>query len=361
MHAPRLFDLSDHLARLSATGDPLEALERHVDFEAFRTVLMEALGYGVRAKGGRPPYDLVTMFKVLVLASMHNLSDERMEFLIRDRLSWLRFLGFEIGEPTPDQKTIWLFREKLTQEKLTQSGAFKSLFAAFEEQLCKRGYKPTGGQIVDATLVSAPRQRKRKSGPGRVKARPLSGAGDPARAAQKDTDARAVVSYSRARKTAEGEQDAGLVDISIPHFGYKNHISIDRKWRFVRGETCTQAARYDGHELASVLDATNSSKSVWADTAYRSARNEAWLKAQGYRSNIHRKKPRGKPMAKHIRRGNATRSSIRACVEHVFGYEKGPMAITIRSIGQALNRPGQGRGPDHHGQPKLQLPPPRFP
>ena len=180
MHAPGLFDLSDHLARLSATGDPLEALERHVDFEAFRTVLMEALGYGVRAKGGRPPYDPVTMFKVLVLASMHNLSDEGMEFLIRDRLSWLRFLRFEIGEPTPDQKTIWLFREKLTQEKLTQekltqeqltqSGAFKSLFAAFEEQLCKRGYKPTGGQIVDATLVSAPRQRMRKEEKERARA-----------------------------------------------------------------------------------------------------------------------------------------------------------------------------------------------
>ncbi len=166
MHASGLFDLSDHLARLSATGDPLEALERHVDFEVFRTVLMEALGYGVRAKGGRPPYDPVTMFKVLVLASMHNLSDERMEFLIRDRLSWLRFLGFQIGEPTPDQKTICLFREKLTQ-----SGAFKSLFAAFEEQLCERGYKPTGGQIVDATLVSAPRQRMRKEERERERAR----------------------------------------------------------------------------------------------------------------------------------------------------------------------------------------------
>ena len=208
MHAPGLFDLSDHLARLSATGDPLEALERHVDFEAFRTVLMEALGYGVRAKGGRPPYDPVTMFKVLVLASMHNLSDERMEFLIRDRLSWLRFLRFQIGEPTPDQKTIWLFREKLTQ-----SGAFKSLFAAFEEQLCKRGYKPTGGQIVDATLVSAPRQRMRKEEKERARAGESASAiwpDDPARAAQKDTDARAVVSYSRARKTAEGEQDAAL-------------------------------------------------------------------------------------------------------------------------------------------------------
>ena len=157
MHTPGLFDLSDHPARLSATGDPLEALERHVDFEVFRTVLMAAPGYGGRAKGGRPPYDPVTMFKVLVLASMHNPGDERMEFLIRDRLSWLRFPGFQIGEPTPDQKTIWLFREKLTR-----SGAFKSLFAAFENQLCERGYKPRGGQIVDATLVSAPRQRMRK-------------------------------------------------------------------------------------------------------------------------------------------------------------------------------------------------------
>ncbi len=114
MHAPGLFDLTDHLARLSAMGDPFEALDCHVNFEVFRPVLVEVLGYGERPKGGRPPYDAVVMFKVLVLALMHNLSDERMEFLIRDRFSWLRFLGFQIGEPTPDQKTIWLFREKLT-------------------------------------------------------------------------------------------------------------------------------------------------------------------------------------------------------------------------------------------------------
>ena len=165
MHDPGLFDFSDHLECLSQTGDPLEALDRHVDFEVFRPVLVEALGYGDRLKGGRPPYDPVTMFKVLVLASMHNLSDERMEFLIRDRLSWLRFLGFQIGEATPDQKTIWLFREKLTQV-----GAFKKLFAAFEAQLRDRGYKPTGGQIVDATLVSAPRQRMTKEEKERAKA-----------------------------------------------------------------------------------------------------------------------------------------------------------------------------------------------
>ncbi len=167
---------------------------------------------------------------------------------------------------------------------------------------------------------------------------PLSGAGDPARAAQKDTDARAVVSYSRARLSTFPSLTLGT-----------SHISIDRKWRFVRGETCTHAARYDGHE-PSVLDATNSSK-LFGRIQLIAAKNEAWLKAQGYRSNIHRKKPRGKPMAKHIRRGNATRSSI------VFGYEKGPMAIT-KSARRSI---GQGRWPDHHGQAKLQLPPPRFP
>ncbi len=170
MHAPGLFDLSDHLARLSATGDPLEALERHVDFEAFRTVLMEALGYGVRAKGGRPPYDPVTMFKVLVLASMHNLSDEGMEFLIRDRLSWLRFLRFQIGEPTPDQKTIWLLREKLTQEKLTQSGAFKSLFAAFEEQTLRARLQTHGrsdrGCHFGVSAAPTNEERRERAGQG---------------------------------------------------------------------------------------------------------------------------------------------------------------------------------------------------
>ena len=97
--------------------------------------------------------------------------------------------------------------------------------------------------------------------------------------------------------------------------------------------TTTDAARYDGHELTSVLDASNSSGKVWADTAYRTKSNEAWLKANGFFSHIHRRKPRGKPMPEHIRRGDATRSIIRSCVEHVFGQEKGPMDLSIRTIG----------------------------
>ncbi len=143
-----LSGLADHLERLSATGDPLEALERHVDFEAFRPVLSEALACGKRPKGGRPAHDPVVMFKVLVLASMHNLSDERMAFLIRDRFSGLRFLGFRIGAARPDQKTIRLFRKKLTQV-----GAFRPLFAAFEDQLQARGDRPAGGGCTRTFLA----------------------------------------------------------------------------------------------------------------------------------------------------------------------------------------------------------------
>ena len=63
---------------------------------------MAALAYGDGAKGGRPPYDPVAMLKVLILTAQHNVSDARMEYLIRDRLSWLRFLGFDLGAATPD-------------------------------------------------------------------------------------------------------------------------------------------------------------------------------------------------------------------------------------------------------------------
>jgi transposase, IS5 family len=88
-----LFGLSDHLKRLSANGDPLEELLRIVDFEGFRVILDNALAYADGKKGGRRPYDPVAMFKILILAAQNNVSDARMEYLIRDRLSWLRFLA----------------------------------------------------------------------------------------------------------------------------------------------------------------------------------------------------------------------------------------------------------------------------
>ena len=69
MEQRSLFGLSEHLQRLSKTGDPLETLEATVDFEYFRAWLVEGLGYGDGSKGGRPPFDPVSMFKALISAT----------------------------------------------------------------------------------------------------------------------------------------------------------------------------------------------------------------------------------------------------------------------------------------------------
>ena len=113
--APGLFDFDDRLQRLSELGDQLEVFGKAVDFEMFRGDLAAALGYGDGALGGRPPFDPVMMFKILVMQAANNLSDERAEFLINDRLSFMRFLGLGLTDRVPDARTIWLFREKLTR------------------------------------------------------------------------------------------------------------------------------------------------------------------------------------------------------------------------------------------------------
>jgi transposase, IS5 family len=107
----------------------------------------------------------------------------------------------------------------------------------------------------------------------------------------------------------------------------------------IRRQTVTDAARHDGGQLREgLITRTNTSRSVWADSACRSVENEAWLGARGMVSRIHRKKPRGRPMPKRTRRANAAKSVVRSKVEHVFARQKARMGMTIRTIGLARAR-----------------------
>lgn len=322
------FDLPDHLRRLSAAGDPLEEMARVIDFEEFRPLLESSLGYSDGSKGGRPPYDPVAMFKVLILAAQNAVSDARMEFLIRDRLSWLRFLGFELGKATPDENTIRSFRERLTD-----AGAIRALFEEFDRQLRRAGYLAMGGQIVDASLISAPRQRNTRAEKEAIKAGKIAAEiwpGDPHKAAQKDTDARWTVKIGRPR-----DKDAArsVPELAIPVFGYKTHIAVDRRFGFIRSFEVTDAARHDGHVLRQIVGTDNTASDVWADTAYRSKANERWLASKGRVSRIHHKKPRGRPMPVRTAKANARKSAVRARVEHVFAHQKDRMGLFVRTIG----------------------------
>jgi len=330
VRAPGFFDIDERLADLSAKGDDLERLAAVVDFELFRPALEAAVPRGDRSKGGRPPFDPVLMFKILLLQTMHSLSDERAEYLIKDRLSFMRFLGLSLSDAVPDANTIWSFREALKK-----ADAIDALFARFDETLRSSGFLAMRGQIVDATIVAAPKQRntieeKRAIKEGRI---PDDWKDKPAKLAQKDRDARWTVKYTKAKPRPDGSMPP--VDLAIPAFGYKNHVSIDREHGLIRRWTTSDAAAHDGARLGDVLDRDNTASDVWADTAYRSAKNEAMLKERGFVSCIHRKKPKGKPMPERTSKANAKKSKVRAFVEHVFARQKGPMGLVVRTIGLA--------------------------
>lgn len=318
--------MDERYQRLSAVGDPLEKLNAIIPWPVFEKPLAKALKRSDGAKGGRPAFPSVLMFKIMVLQALYNLSDDQAEFVIQDRLSFMRFLGLSLSEKVPDAKTIWLFRESLVR-----AGAIDNLFARFDKHFSRSGYLAKGGQIVDATIIQAPRQHNSQNEKDAIKAGeiPDEWKDKPAKLAQKDRDARWTVKYSKAKQPTETPTSAATRqhDIAIPMFGYKNHAGIIRGWRV------TSASAHDGAQLRNVVAKDNTASTVWADSAYRSKTNEEWLQDNGLKSDIHQRKPKGKPMPEAMSRANGRRSKVRSTVEHVFARQKDKMKLFIRTIG----------------------------
>ena len=333
MSEQRIFwDYEEHLGTILAKGDdPLGKLSATVDFERFRPILEKAAGRPRGAKGGRPALDVVLKFKMLVLQSLHSLSLEATEHMVRDRLSWLHFCGLKPHDTVPDANTLWDFREALIK-----AGVLDELFKVMNQIVAEAGFISRSGQVVDSSLVAAPRQRMTGEEKAAIKAGKSAGEigpDAPAKASQKDTDARWTVKHKKAKAKPDGRK---LVDIAIPVFGYKTHISIDKKHGIIRRQIVTDAAANDGKRLREgLIDPGNTCGDVWGDTGYRSAENEKWLKENGPDSRIHRKKPRGRPMPARSAKANGRKSKDRARVEHVFAHQKARMGLTIRTVGLA--------------------------
>ena len=289
------FDTEDRYNKLNEQ-DPLPKLNESIDWSVFRSVLNKTKKVD-KLKTGRPSYDVILMFKILVLQHLYNLSDEQTEFQIRDRMTFCRFLDLTASHSIPDAKTIWHFREKLVS-----LGLMKKLFDRFGEQLALCGCEARKGQIVDASFVDVPRQRNNKEDNAQIKSgvRPESFDENKHVGAQKDTDAR------WAKKNEE------------THFGYKDHIVIDNDKKLIRDYDVTSAQVHDSN-VFEVLLTENSSAEVFADSAYRSKAIEENLVALGYRSKVHEKGKRGKPLTERQKQSNTKKSRVRARVEHVFG------------------------------------------
>ena len=199
-----LFDWHFRFKKLDKNGDPLRQLNKVIPWESFRSTLDAVHEKERKSNAGARPYDVVIMFKILVIQSLYNISDDAVEYQILDRISFMRFLGLSLGDRVPDAKTIWLFREQLTQTKLT-----KALFHQFDQFLRNSGFTAKKGQIIDASIVSAPKQRNSRDENKRIKNREVPEDWNQAKRRQKDTDARWV------KKLGKNQ------------FGYKNHINIE--------------------------------------------------------------------------------------------------------------------------------------
>lgn len=284
-----LFDQDTRHRKLEALGDPLVVLNKIVPWEMFREPLEATRNEGRDPKrGGRPAYDAVLMFKILVLREMYALSDEQVEFQIADRMSFQRFLGIGIEHSVPDYTAVWRFRERLKGEAIAE------LFRTLGHYIDLAGFEAKKGQMLDASLVSKPRTRK--------PAQPKDGEPELTvqQAAHRDADANWTKKHGRS------------------YFGYKNHVNADVEHGFIREYAVTPASVHDSQCIPELLATMQKGQPLYGDSAYRSADTAARCKIFGMTDRTHYKANRNRPLTAQQEAWNTVRSKVRARVEHVF-------------------------------------------
>lgn len=310
-----MFGADVQLDRLSKLGDPLEKLNAAIDWEIFRRIIKKRIRKEDYSKGGRPPTDEILMLKITLLQDWHNISDDGAEYMINDRLSFQRFLGMELGEKSPDAKTIWLFKEQLGKEGM------RELFDFFNEKLVGLGVVKREGSLIDATFVEVPRQRNTREENAKIKAGEVPEewkmSENSNKLEQKDTDA---------RWTKKGNDT---------FYGYKDHAKVDNVSKIITDFAVTSANVHDVNEFEGLIDKND--KEAWLDAGYASADHIARIKEAYPNIILHicEKGTKNNPLTDEQKANNREKAHIRSRVEHVFGYMTRFMGgIYIRTIGK---------------------------
>lgn len=309
-----LFDEQENYEKLSVIGNPLEMIQDVIDFEIFREVLEDGvLTKEKKSPAGAKPYDVVMMFKILILQRYYGLGDTQLEYQIIDRLSFKRFLGLESGDKVPDEKTVWAFREKLTNE-----GLVEKLFLQFNSHLDSKGLIMNEGKMVDASFTVAPRQRNTREENKMIK----EGNGDelwndkPNKKRHKDIDARWT------KKNGE------------TFYGYKNHAKVDSKSKFIDKYKVTNACVHDSQALDDLLEPQDEGQDFYADSAYTGKEQEKVIDKYKMNNRVHEKGYKNKPLTDEQKANNKEKSKTRARVEHVFGFmEQSMNGLAVKSVG----------------------------
>ncbi len=307
-----LFDYQQRIEELASRENALDRLNEVIDWERFRPLLTKLLVLEQTAPGGRPRFDVVLMFKMLILQRVYSLSDEQVELQVLDRFSFQRFLGMTVADDVPKRTTIWDYREALRQSK----GGEAQLWQTFDQLLKKAGVKLTPGKIIDASFVDVPRQHNSRDEIDAIKRGEQPPGWDKKTAAmrrQKDVNARWAV---------KGNET---------HFGYKNSVKVDTKTKLIQSFVVTSAEVNDSMVVQQLV--CRGDGVLYADKAYRGRRVGLILSRRGITDRRHLQGRYLHPLTKQQESWNLVRSRVRARVEHVFAGMAQMGADHIRCIG----------------------------
>ena len=285
--------LLDSLMTTAPANDFLERLDAALDWQP----LEKALQAMYPATTGRPPCPPLALFKMSLLQHCYGLSDPQCEELVRDRLSWRRFVGLGLHDPVPDETTLVRFRQRLVEH-----GLHEKLLPLVNRQLEQKGFILKTCTLVDATLLQAARRAPAK--------------GD----------------------KSGGDDDAGYtVKQGQPHYGYKAHVAADQTHTLIRQVTLTAAQVHDSQEFETVV--RGDEEMVLADKAYWSEARGQWCREQGVANGILRKASRGETSPDWAVRLNQALSRVRCGIEKIFGWWKRSTGYRrVRYVGRDPNR-----------------------
>lgn len=291
----------------------LDAIDQMIDWDPVDKKLKKILKRTSNAVG-KPAYSALVLFKGLVLQRMYNLSDVELEEQLRDRFSFLRFVGLGISDDVPDATTFCRFRQELLGHKLSEK-----LFHIVLRQLLKKG-DFRHGISVDATVVES--SRRPRTTLDIV----------PEDRNEPDQPEQPAVCHS------DDKEAAWLKKGNTNHYGYKIHMAADSKYGLVLGGHVTPANRSDVNELEKVLTEIPSEirGRCFADKGYTSRSNREIIRKHGFKDGIMNKAVRGKPLSFWEKVRNKNISSFRCGIERIFGTFKRNLNFDrSRYVGQA--------------------------
>jgi IS5 family transposase len=290
---PTFFDLA--VQQRGGANQVLETITREVDFaEAERRV---ATTYST---GGRPACRVGVLLRIMILQHLYGLSDPQAEEQIKDRLSFQKFIQLDAAETVPDETTICRFRQRLIECRLHEQ-----LLELLNRQLEARGYIIKRTTLVDATIVESSRQRPAVA----------------AVAAGSAPDAEA--SYTR--------------NAHRSYYGYKAHVSSDGQHQLIRRALISTAATQEAHMFAQV--APEDTQIIYADKAYDTLANHAWLRERGIASGLLKKGAYHIKLSRKDLKLNQQKGRIRRNIERIFGQLKQWQAYRrVRYLGLAKNQ-----------------------